>query len=74
MDFAKSVEAPPDMTSTTSASQMSNTHFATYLENIMRNVLGDEVLQLEETTITPFTDAEVRMIRSHTVKGSRNKQ
>ena len=69
MDFAKSVEAPPDMTSTTSTIEMHNT--TNNLEQLLQRVFGTEILQLEEAEITPFTDEEVMMIRSNTRAGIR---
>ena len=69
MDFAKPVEAPPDMTSTTSTIEMHNT--TNNIEQLLQRVFGTEVLQLEEAEITPFTDEDVMMIRSNTRAGIR---
>ena len=65
MDLSKSGEDTTAMNSNTQ-----NTPTLTFEETIKR-ALGDDILQLEEEEIKPFTDAEVRMLRRHTVKSMR---
>ena len=64
MNFVKSGEAPPDMTSTTSTTQSTMTSTLS-LEQRISQIFGDEVLQLEEIQIKAFTDEEVRLLRKN---------